>query len=124
MFQISLQYNFFYSEKLVSAFLLEQFCWPQIPLGHLYQYLLTFILKRYTLLNIAFWVDSSFLSFKTFLDVMSVPSGLPIFVDEIFSHLNHDFLTHCLGSLWLPSFSVRLVLVLGLVEDLSSDYII
>ena len=53
---------------------------------------------------------------------MPVPPGLPIFVDEIFRRLNHDFLTHCLGSLWLPSFSVRLVLVLGLVEDLSSVY--
>ena len=66
IFQISLQYNFLYSEKLPSAFLLEQLCWPQIPSGLLYQSFLTFTLKRYILLNIAFWVDSSFLSFKTF----------------------------------------------------------
>lgn len=67
------------SEKIHPAFLLEQICWQQILLGFLYLSFLTFTLKRYILLNTEFWANSYFLSFKIFLNVMSVPPGLPVF---------------------------------------------
>lgn len=55
---------------------------------------------------------------------MSVPPGLPIFVDELCSHLNHGFLMRYSGSPWPPSFSVCVcsILVSSLVMELSSVY--
>lgn len=122
MFQISLQYNFLYSETLASAFLLEQFCGPHTPLGLLHRSLLTSILKGYILLNIAFWVDSSFLSFKTFFR-RYVSSPWPSHFCRRNLQSSEPWLPHTLFGVSLATFIFCLFgSGLGLVVTLSSVY--